>query len=31
MKFEIKMNYAYENQQIKIKLNKIYLHNPFII
>ena len=31
MKFEIKMNYAYENQQIKIKLNKIYLYNPFII
>ena len=31
MKFEIKMNYANENQQIKIKLNKIYLYNPFII
>ena len=25
------MNFAYENQQIKIKLNKIYLYNPFII
>ena len=25
------MNFAYENQQIKIKLNKIYWYNPFII